>query len=186
MQVTTYQTQSSFADILSGEPLSEGTLAYFRERQRNRIHELVISEFLKSGISKADFARRIRRDPAQITRWLASPGNWELDTISDFLIGISGGEFDPQISYPAREEIQPEAGPAWLSRTQPSELQFDEASVSNPMLQIGERLAFANAFLAPEQKLTRVAEFAPVNDNFPLSSRPRDADIGQGIIRIAL
>ena len=113
--MTTYQTQSSFAEISSGEPLSESTLAYFRERQRSRIHEFVISEFLKSGMTKAEFARRIGRDPAQITRWLANPGNWELDTISDFLLGISGGEFEPKISYPAEAKIQDQEGPDWLT-----------------------------------------------------------------------
>jgi hypothetical protein len=115
MQMTTYQTQSSFAEISNGEPLSESTLAYFRERQRGRIHELVMTEFLKSGMTKADFARRIGRDPAQITRWFANPGNWELDTISDFLIGISGGEFAPQVSYPAEGKIQAQHAPEWLT-----------------------------------------------------------------------
>jgi hypothetical protein len=170
--VTTYQTQSSFAELTNGEPLSEGTLAYFRERQRIRIHELVISEFLKSGISKADFARRIRKDPAQITRWLANPGNWELDTISDFLVGISGAEFDPRLSYPAKAEIQDQNGPDWL--TSSDEVTTSEKSLSELVVTETTTSALSEAFSAPYKKLSPVnadpqgnsAQGYSANDNY--------------------
>jgi hypothetical protein len=73
-----------------------------------------LQEFLKSGLNKAEFARRIGRAPEQITRWLAAPGNWELDTISDFLLGTSGAEFDPSISHPLDVPAADHAGPDWL------------------------------------------------------------------------
>ncbi len=91
--MTTSPIPSFISELESGGSISEGTLAYFRERQRNRIHELVLKEFLHSGLTKAEFARRIGKKPEQITRWLAAPGNWELDTISDFLLGATRGEF---------------------------------------------------------------------------------------------
>ncbi len=115
--MTTAPKTSFISEIESGDPLSPGTLAYFRERQRNRVHEVVLQEFLKSGITKADLARRLGKDAAQITRWLAAPGNWEIDTISDFLLAISGGEFQPSISYPLREVAQDHSGPEWLRPT---------------------------------------------------------------------
>jgi hypothetical protein len=113
--MTTSPLPSFVSELENGTTLSEGTLAYFRERLRNRLHDLVLQEFVRSGINRADFARRIGRKPEQITRWLAAPGNWELDTVSDFLLGISGGEFDPQISYPLKEPAQDHSGPEWLN-----------------------------------------------------------------------
>jgi hypothetical protein len=80
--------------------LSVGVLAYFRERQRLRLYEVVVTEFLRSGITKAELARRMGRKPEQITRWLGAPGNWTLDTVSDLLLAISRSELDAALSYP--------------------------------------------------------------------------------------
>lgn len=67
-------------------------LAYFRGRFGNKIHELVLAEFAaqerEGKTSRAELARKIRRKPEQITRWLGSPGNWTLDTVSDLLLGM--------------------------------------------------------------------------------------------------
>jgi hypothetical protein len=91
--MTTYPPTPFLFEVLNKEgviPL--GDLAYFRGRLSNRIHELVLSEFAeqerKNKTSRADLARRIGRKPEQITRWLGSPGNWTLDTISDLLLGM--------------------------------------------------------------------------------------------------
>lgn len=67
-------------------------LAYFRGRFGNKIHELVLAEFAaqerEGKTSRAELARKIRRKPEQITRWLGSSGNWTLDTVSDLLLGM--------------------------------------------------------------------------------------------------
>jgi hypothetical protein len=71
-------------------------LAYFRARLQDRIYDLIVREFLRKEeakeITRSDLAARIGKDPAQITRYLASPGNWTLDTISDLLLGICASE----------------------------------------------------------------------------------------------
>src|SRR6266487_94993 len=139
--MTTSPILSFISELESSEPLSEGTLAYFRERQRNRIHDLVLGEFLKSGISKAAFARRIGREPSQITRWLAAPGNWELDTISDFLLAISGAEFRPSLSYPAHEIAQDHSGPDWLSSSEPGRIKQERLSLEELLIPRGAKRA---------------------------------------------
>jgi hypothetical protein len=68
-----------------------GKLAYFRERFRNALHQMVLKEFLKKnadGLTRADLARRIGRRPEQITRWLGAPGNWTIDTVSDLMLAM--------------------------------------------------------------------------------------------------
>src|SRR5260370_42060838 len=98
--MSTFPSTSFESEILEKAPLSIGMLAYFRERQRNRIHELVLQEFLRSGLTKTQLAQRMGRSPARITKWLAAPGTWELDTVSDFLLAIRGAELEPSLGYP--------------------------------------------------------------------------------------
>jgi hypothetical protein len=82
-------------EILSGDPISDGTLEHFRNRFRERLYELVLSEYRKQaekGMTKRHIANRINRRPEQITRWLGAPGNWTLETVSDLLLVISQAE----------------------------------------------------------------------------------------------
>jgi hypothetical protein len=79
--------------ILEKGTIPVGKIAYFRERLRNRLHEVVFLEFLRQqdayGLTKAELARRIGKPPERITRLLAAPGNWTLDTVSDLLLGMA-------------------------------------------------------------------------------------------------
>jgi hypothetical protein len=82
------------------ERVPEGTLGYFRTRNRHRVYSLVIAEFQKSGLTQADLARRLGKGTDIVCRWLGSPGNWTLDTQSDLLFAISGAEAEYGIRYP--------------------------------------------------------------------------------------
>jgi hypothetical protein len=97
--MTTSQTAKFFSAVIKGERIPEGKLAYFRARLRTRLHDLVLSEFarlaLSDQITRAELAERIGRQPEQITRWLGSPGNWTLDTLSDLALGMGA---EPTVS----------------------------------------------------------------------------------------
>jgi hypothetical protein len=96
--MTTYQTAPVWTEILDAPELSKKALGYFRARLKNRLHQLVLSEYLKleaNGFTRAKFARRIGKRPELITRFLGAPGNWELDTVSDLLLAI-GCELEPR------------------------------------------------------------------------------------------
>jgi len=84
---------SEILEGIEGEEIPKHKLAYFRARLRNRIYDLVVSEFAllqeQKNATKADLARRIGRDAAQVSRWLSAPSNWTLDTISDLLIAMA-------------------------------------------------------------------------------------------------
>jgi hypothetical protein len=110
------------SEIKSSGPLSLGLLAYFRERQRNRVHELVLLEFIKSGMTKTQLAHRMGRSLSRVTKWLAAPGNWELDTVSDFLLAIGSAEIEPSLSYPFERAKRNYDQPEWLlSRPSPKQ-----------------------------------------------------------------
>jgi hypothetical protein len=112
--MTTSQT-SFLSEILSDKPIPVEKLSYFRERFRNRLYNILVGKFLEKERNKqftrADLARRIGKRPEQITRWLGSPGNWTLDTVSDLSLGM-GLELEASlrsiVDHPARNYEAPE------------------------------------------------------------------------------
>lgn len=91
-----------------------GTLGYFRGRNRWRIYEVVLREFQKSGLTQADLARRMGKRPEVVSRLLGAPGNWGLDTVSDLLFAISGGEPSYGVDHPLDEPARNDDRPHWL------------------------------------------------------------------------
>jgi len=96
--MTTSQTQflSEIAVGHNGPPIPEAKRAYFQARLRNRLFNFVLSKFgeeQKKGLTQAALARRIGKKPDVVNRWLGSPSNLTLDTLSDLLLGISAEEF---------------------------------------------------------------------------------------------
>ena len=82
---------SLISNLSSNEPITIGQFAYFRGRFRNRLHQIILDAFLKkkeTGMTKAMLARRMGKQPEQVTRWLAGPGNLRLDTVSDLLLAM--------------------------------------------------------------------------------------------------
>ena len=87
------------------------TLAYFRQRQHDRLFDLEHAEFRKSGLTQAELARRMGRRPKVVSRMLGAPGNWRLDTVSDLLFAISGAEVAFTTRYPMAESSPAAAAP---------------------------------------------------------------------------
>lgn len=116
--MTTSQQTSILYEIKNKLPVPAGKRAYFAARLRNRLYNFVMKKFKENerdhGLTKAELARRIGRDPAVVTRLLASPGNWRSDTASDLLLGICGEELEFSSSSPLTRAKRNYAGPDWL------------------------------------------------------------------------
>jgi transcriptional regulator with XRE-family HTH domain len=80
--------------------ISQGDLGYICARNRQRAFNLVIREFKKSGITQAELARRLGKAAEVISRLLSRPRNWELDTFSELMFGISGAIPSYGAEYP--------------------------------------------------------------------------------------
>jgi hypothetical protein len=87
--------QNSILSELEAEVISLGTRAYLAQRARDEFYSYVMDKYRHSDISKAKLAKRIGKSPAQITRILANPGNWTLETSTLLLAGICGEELLP-------------------------------------------------------------------------------------------
>ena len=115
-------SQTGFlSEILAGGKLSQATLGYFRERFRNRIHQFVLKQFIakqKDGLTQADVARILDKRPEQIHRWLGTPGNWTLDTVSDLMLAISKAELEFLPNLLAGRAVRNHRVPDWLDATQ--------------------------------------------------------------------
>jgi hypothetical protein len=102
--------------------LPEGTRAYFQDRLRTRLYDLVIREleaFKARGMTQAQLAVRIGKRAEQVSRWLSSPGNLTLDTVSDLLLGISGAELGMVLEHPTKAPPRNRRRPMWLEPNRP-------------------------------------------------------------------
>lgn len=74
------------------KPKSRRDVAYYKQRQKNLIFAELAAFFAEEaerrGISKKDLAEALSKDPAQITRWLSGPSNFELDTLTEILLAL--------------------------------------------------------------------------------------------------
>jgi hypothetical protein len=88
------------ANTSKTEKIGRRDVAYYRQRQRNRVFTALAKFFAEEAaagkITKKELATKLAKDPSQITRLLSAPSNLELDTISDYLLAM-GAEMDHSI-----------------------------------------------------------------------------------------
>jgi hypothetical protein len=117
--MTTSPITSFLKEIKGGGQIPEGEKAYFRERLRNRLFNLIAGEYARQHdagtLSQAEIARRLTKSPAQINRWLGAPGNWTLDTVSDLLLAVSAAELEIGIRPLEESPRRNRRGPDWLN-----------------------------------------------------------------------
>ena len=107
---------------VTGQRVAQTALAYMRARAKRRAYDLVIKEFKRSGITKAELARRLGKGAPEISRMLGGPANWTIQTVADLLFAISGAEPTWSVAYsldrPARNATRPE----WVTDVQVADL----------------------------------------------------------------
>ena len=115
---------STLSEPSGSKRIPIGTIGYFRSRNKHRVYSLVIKEFKSSGLSQADLARRLgKKNSDIICRWLAAPGNWTLDTVSDLMFAISGAEVTYGSIHPLAQPPRNYTMPEWLNDwEQPDEI----------------------------------------------------------------
>jgi len=94
--MTTFQTRL-LKELAQGpdSPIAESNLVYLQERLRGRFFDFLLERFESAqskGLTQAKLARRLRKSPEVIHRWLSAPTNLTLDSISDLLVGVSAEE----------------------------------------------------------------------------------------------
>lgn len=105
-------------------------LSYFEGRNRYKVYDLVMDEFMASGLTKATLARRLGKRPEQINRLLKSPGNWTLDTVSNLLFAIRGGEPRYGVRFPLDEPARNDNQPHWINEQPAKETASDNTNAT--------------------------------------------------------
>ena len=107
--MTTFRKTPVKSEISGDEPLSDYALGYLNQRVRNSFYHYVLRRFHdaaeRENLTKTKLAKRLGITPSRVTRLLASPSNWTLDTVSELLVGICREELKPHSdSYLGRPE----------------------------------------------------------------------------------
>jgi hypothetical protein len=84
----------------SGERVPPDTRDYLRARAKRHAYDLVMRELKKSGITRAELARRLGRGADRVSKMLGGPSNWTIITLSDLLFAINAGVPKYEIDYP--------------------------------------------------------------------------------------
>lgn len=108
------QILSQLYDNASDAEVPSGVRGYFSAHLRNKIHGLLLDELKRSEVTNSLLSKRLKKDQAQISRLIGSPGNMTLDTISDLLLAISGATLDVTIEHPHLKGATNHRGPDWL------------------------------------------------------------------------
>jgi hypothetical protein len=99
-----------------GERILPEALGYMRARAKRRAYDMVIREFKKSGIKKAELARRLGIGADRVSRMLGGPGNWTISTVSDLLFAICAGQPKWEFDLPFEKGRRNDTRPEWLEK----------------------------------------------------------------------
>lgn len=90
---TISHTTSFLAEPTGEERISDFTLGYVTEMAREEVFDMLATACVEAGVPRNQIAKRLGKEPAQISRMLNSPGNFTIDTIAQTLFAINGNMF---------------------------------------------------------------------------------------------
>ena len=111
------QATSKSVDRDDTTPISERVFGYVSESARDAMYDLVVQAYIESGVTKAALARRMKKDPGQVSRLLGAPGNWTIDTCAELLHAIDGSFLKVARHWPQNEPISNNRSASCLSDT---------------------------------------------------------------------
>ena len=84
-----------------GERTPRRAEAFAEARNRGQLHQMIVREFVASGMSQTELARRTGKPRETISRALGHPTNMEIDTASKIIYALTGkfisfAAYDPQ------------------------------------------------------------------------------------------
>jgi transcriptional regulator with XRE-family HTH domain len=130
---------SSFlSNPVGEEKISEGTLGYLGARTQARAHTLVVKEFKKSGLTQAQFARRLGKGQDVISRLLNRPGNWGINTLCELLFAATGAVLTFSVTYPLKDQDDTPALHFRVAESRP-DIKFSASTATGATAQLSQK-----------------------------------------------
>lgn len=101
--MTTSLASSILAEPKGDDAISHKSLAYASEAARTQLYDLVLRVCDEAGVTNATLAKRLGKDPAQISRLLGASGNWTIDTAAQLLFGANGSLLEASCFLPLKQ-----------------------------------------------------------------------------------
>ena len=111
----TFREASALSEPQGDEPIDRFTLAYMAGLARDRIHEMVLSAFIESGLSKAGLARRLDWDKSRVSKVINTSSNMTLETLGEVMFAIDGSCPSAARNWPLRERKINLREPEWFA-----------------------------------------------------------------------
>jgi plasmid maintenance system antidote protein VapI len=135
MKITSH-TNSLLAEPAGEERISDRSFGYVSQHTRDSLFDLVTLAFIESGVSKATLAKRLGKDPAQLTRILHASGNWTIDTCAELLFAINGSFLKFEQHWPLSMPEAQDRTPA-LARSFSVSVHVSSGSLDNMKILFG-------------------------------------------------
>jgi hypothetical protein len=111
----TFQEASALSEPRGDEVIDRFTLSYMAGLTRDRIHQVLLEAFERSGITKAELARRLDWDPSRVSKVLNTSSNITAETLGEVLFAIDGSCPRVTRDWPLRAARQNLREPTWFA-----------------------------------------------------------------------
>ena len=110
----TFRQASPLSEPHGDEEIDRFTLSYIAGLARDRFHQLVLSAFEDSGLSKRQLAKRLGMDPSRVSKILNTSSNMTVETLGAVMFAIDGSVPTAARNWPLRENTKNLREPTWL------------------------------------------------------------------------
>lgn len=111
----TSRQASPLSEPHGDEQIDRFTLSYMAGLARDRFHQMVLSAFEDSGLSKAQLANRLGMDRSRVSKILNTSSNMTVETLGSVLFALDGSVPTAGRNWPLREKPKNLRGPQWLA-----------------------------------------------------------------------
>jgi hypothetical protein len=122
--MSTSREMAFLSEVLEADKLPESAFVYFRGKLQNDVHVALLNAFVRSGLKQIDLSRRIDKSPEIVNRWIGATGNWTLNSIADFFLGM-GARLEVSVVF-LKDELAKHSEPKGNTKNQTRGLPVSE------------------------------------------------------------
>lgn len=111
----TFQEASKLSEPHGDEEIDRFNLSYMAGLARDRVHQMLLSAFIESGLTKSQLAKRLGMDRSRLSRIINTSSNITVETLGEVMFAIDGSCPKVERHWPMRESHLNMVEPIWLT-----------------------------------------------------------------------